>query len=171
MPSSREPVLGGRGHRRDLGRPLLYCLGLDRPRAPPRGGRNEPELLWSIAGVVAILGFVAYGPGLSSPTDTLRQLRAGALLGRAGAVAGKLVQGSDQLRRGGAGALLRLEDDHGEKLLVAYKGLKPGTSTRPPSVVAIGRYQAGQLEGRKAAREVPSKYQGVEEKGYGSRTS
>jgi len=130
------------------------------------------RLLWSIAGVAAILGFVAYGAGAFksnlTPYVSFAQARSS---GEPVQVAGKLVQGSDRYDETTQVLYFALEDDHGEKLLIAYKGLKPGNFHEATQVVAIGRYQAGQLEAEKLLVKCPSKYQGVENKEYGSRTS
>jgi len=129
------------------------------------------RLLWSIAGVAAILGFVAYGAGAFksnlTPYVSFAQARSS---GEPVQVAGKLVQGSDRYDEATQVLHFALEDDHGEKLLIAYKGLKPGTSTRPPRSSRSAATRPDSWS-REAAREVPSKYQGVENKEYGSRTS
>lgn len=127
---------------------------------------------WTVLGVIVIAGFVAYGAGAFksnlTPYVSFPQARATA---DAVQVAGKLVDGSDSFDEGASQLVFTLIDDHGETLRVAYKGLKPGNFKEATQVVAIGRYQGGVLQAEKLLVKCPSKYQGVEQKEYGSKKS
>jgi cytochrome c-type biogenesis protein CcmE len=60
-----------------------------------------------------------------------------------------------------------LLDDHGRRMPVAYRGIKPGNFRDAISIVAIGRYKEGRIEAEKLLVKCPSKYQGAEvEKAY-----
>lgn len=130
------------------------------------------RLAWTIAGVVAIIGFVAFGAGAFksnlTPYVSFQQARA---TKDAVQVAGKLVPGSDSFEEASSRLMFSLQDDHGDVLRVAYKGLKPGNFHDATQVVAIGRFQGGVLEAEKLLVKCPSKYQGVEEKEYRSSSS
>ncbi|HVN32995.1 MAG TPA: cytochrome c maturation protein CcmE [Thermoanaerobaculaceae bacterium] len=130
------------------------------------------RLVWTIAGVVAIIGFVAFGAGAFrsnlTPYVSFQQARA---TKDAVQVAGKLVPGSDSFEEASSRLMFSLQDDHGDVLRVAYKGLKPGNFHDATQVVAIGRFQGGVLEAEKLLVKCPSKYQGVEEKEYRSSSS
>jgi cytochrome c-type biogenesis protein CcmE len=130
------------------------------------------RLAWTIAGVVAIIGFVAFGAGAFksnlTPYVSFQQARA---TKDAVQVAGKLVPGSDSFEEASSRLMFSLQDDHGDVLRVAYKGLKPGNFHDATQVVAIGRVQGGVLEAEKLLVKCPSKYQGVEEKEYRSSSS
>lgn len=63
-----------------------------------------------------------------------------------------------------------LLDEKGGRLRVAYRGTRPGNFKDAVSIVAIGRYQNGQIEAEKLLVKCPSKYQGAEvEKSYAAR--
>ena len=128
--------------------------------------------VWTIGGVIAIAGFVAFGAGAFksnlTPYVSFAQARA---TRDAVQVAGKLVQGSDHYDESSQSLVFTLQDDQGDTLMVAYKGLKPGNFNEAIQVVAIGRYERSQLEAEKLLVKCPSKYQGVEEKAYSSKTS
>lgn len=62
-----------------------------------------------------------------------------------------------------------LLDDKGGRMRVAYRGTRPGNFKDAVSIVAIGRFQNGQIEAEKLLVKCPSKYQGAEvEKSYSS---
>ena len=59
-----------------------------------------------------------------------------------------------------------LLDDKGGRMRVAYRGTRPGNFKDAVSIVAIGRFQNGQIEAEKLLVKCPSKYQGAEMKSY-----
>jgi len=128
--------------------------------------------VWTVCGVVAIVGFVAFGAGAFksnlTPYVSFSQARS---TGDAVQVAGALVQGSDHYDEGTQSLQFVLQDDKGDTLAIAYKGLKPGNFNEAIQVVAIGRFDKGRLEAEKLLVKCPSKYQGVEEKAYSSKAS
>ena len=128
--------------------------------------------LWTVLGVGAIVVFVAFGAGAfkSNLTPYVSFEKARAANG-AVQVAGKLVEHSDNFDEASSRLMFTLADDHGQQLRVAYKGMKPGNFNEATQVVAIGRYRDGVLEAEKLLVKCPSKYQGVEEKEYTSRSS
>jgi cytochrome c-type biogenesis protein CcmE len=130
------------------------------------------RLVWTIAGVVAIIGFVAFGAGAFrsnlTPYVSFQQARA---TSDAVQVAGKLVPGSDSFEEASSRLVFSIQDAHGDVLKVAYKGLKPGNFHEATQVVAIGRFRGGVLEAEKLLVKCPSKYQGVEEKENPSKSS
>ncbi len=128
--------------------------------------------LWTVVGLAAIVGFVAFGAGAFksnlTPYVSFQQARA---TKDAVQVAGKLVPGSDVFEEASSRLLFTLTDDKGDTMRVAYKGIKPGNFREAKQVVAIGRYRHGTLEAEKLLVKCPSKYQGVEEKEYHSSSS
>jgi cytochrome c-type biogenesis protein CcmE len=128
--------------------------------------------LWTVLGVGAIVGFVAFGAGAFksnlTPYVSFDKARA---TSSAVQVAGKLVEHSDKFDEATSRLLFTLTDERGQHLQVAYKGMKPGNFNEATQVVAIGRYRDGVLEAEKLLVKCPSKYQGVEEKEYTSRSS
>jgi cytochrome c-type biogenesis protein CcmE len=129
-------------------------------------------MVWTFVGVVAIVGFVAFGAGAFksnlTPYVSFQQARA---TKDAVQVAGKLVLGSDSFEEASSRLMFALQDDHGDVMRIAYKGLKPGNFHDATQVVAIGRFRGGVLEAEKLLVKCPSKYQGVEEKEYRSSSS
>jgi cytochrome c-type biogenesis protein CcmE len=125
------------------------------------------RLVWTVFGVIAIVGFVAFGAGAFksnlTPYVTFRQARA---TGDSVQVAGKLVAGSDRFDEGSSTLLFTIEDEGGDTMRVAYKGLKPGNFNEATQVVAIGRVRGDILQAEKLLVKCPSKYQGVEDKEY-----
>jgi cytochrome c-type biogenesis protein CcmE len=128
--------------------------------------------LWTVLGVGAIVGFVAFGAGAFksnlTPYVSFEKARATT---SAVQVAGKLVEHSDRFDEANSRLVFTLADERGQQLQVAYKGMKPGNFNEATQVVAIGRYRDGVLEAEKLLVKCPSKYQGVEEKEYTSRSS
>lgn len=62
-----------------------------------------------------------------------------------------------------------LLDPAGNRMPVAYRGIKPGNFKDAISIVAIGSYREGRIEAEKLLVKCPSKYQGAEvEKSYSS---
>jgi cytochrome c-type biogenesis protein CcmE len=130
------------------------------------------KTLWTVLGVGAIVAFVAFGAGAFksnlTPYVSFDKARA---TSSAVQVAGKLVEHSDKFDEATSRLLFTLADERGQQLQVAYKGMKPGNFNEATQVVAIGRYRDGVLEAEKLLVKCPSKYQGVEEKEYSSRSS
>jgi cytochrome c-type biogenesis protein CcmE len=128
--------------------------------------------LWTVLGVGAIVGFVAFGAGAFksnlTPYVSFEKARATA---SAVQVAGTLVEHSDSFDEANSRLVFTLADERGQQLQVAYKGMKPGNFNEATQVVAIGTYRDGVLEAEKLLVKCPSKYQGVEEKEYTSRSS
>ncbi len=123
------------------------------------------RMLWTIIGVAAIIGFVAFGAGAFksnlTPYVSFQQARA---TKDAVQVAGKLIHGSDSFDQTSSQLVFTLRDDKGDTMKVAYKGLKPGNFNEAKEVVAIGRFRGGMLEAEKLLVKCPSKYQGLEDK-------
>jgi len=130
------------------------------------------RVLWTVVGVAAIIGFVAFGAGAFksnlTPYVSFQQARA---TSDAVQVAGKLVPGSDSFEAANSRLVFTLIDEKGDSMRIAYKGLKPGNFHEATQVVAIGRFRGGMLEAEKLLVKCPSKYQGVEEKEYRSSSS
>lgn len=53
---------------------------------------------------------------------------------------------------------LSIADDKGEKLLIQYRGIKPGNLEQAKEIVAIGRYDGKYFEASKLLVKCPSKY-------------
>ena len=123
------------------------------------------RMLWTVVGVVAIIGFVAFGAGAFrsnlTPYVNFQQARA---TSDAVQVAGKLVQGSDLFDEKASLLRFDIQDDHGDVMKITYKGLKPGNFHEATQVVAIGRFHGGALEAEKLLVKCPSKYQGLDQK-------
>jgi len=127
------------------------------------------RLAWSLAGGVAIAGFVAFGVGAFRDNLTPYVSFEKARRSRdAVQVAGSLVPGSDRYDEASSRLIFAITDEGGDTLQVAYKGLKPGNFNEATQIVAIGRYRGDRLEAEKLLVKCPSKYQGVEEKQYTS---
>ena len=128
--------------------------------------------LWTVVGVAAIVGFVAFGAGAFksnlTPYVGFDQARRS---GDAVQVAGTLVQGSDRFDEASSQLLFEIRDPDGDVMPIAYKGLKPGNFNEATQIVAIGRFKGGALEAEKLLVKCPSKYQGVQESGHNSSSS
>ena len=118
---------------------------------------------WTILGVVVIIGFIAFGAGAFkanlTPYVSFQQARS---TSETVQVAGTLVPGSDRFDEDSSRLTFTIEDEHGDKLQVAYSGLKPGNFNEATQVVAIGRFTGELLESEKLLVKCPSKYQGAE---------
>ena len=118
------------------------------------------RMVWTIVGIVAIIGFVAFGAGAFksnlTPYVSFQQARA---TSDAVQVAGKLVQGSDLFDEKASVLRFDIQDDHGDVMRITYKGLHEATQ-----VVAIGRFRGGALDAEKLLVKCPSKYQGLDQK-------
>ena len=128
--------------------------------------------LWTLAGVGLIAAFAAFGAGAfkSSLTpyvsfDVARTSK------QAVQVAGSLVPASTRYDESRGALLFAIADASGDTLHVSYKGTKPGNFEEATQIVAIGRFHGGALEAERLLVKCPSKYQGVEEKSYGSGSS
>ncbi len=123
------------------------------------------RMLWTVVGVAAIIGFVAFGAGAFksnlTPYVSFQQART---TKDAVQVAGKLIHGSDSFDQASSRLVFTLQDDHGDTMRVAYKGLKPGNFNEATQVVAIGRCHGGVLEAEKLLVKCPSKYQGLDDR-------
>ena len=124
------------------------------------------RVAWSVAGIVAIVAFVALGAGAFRSTLTpyvsFQQARSTA---DAVQVAGKLLPGSDRFDPASSSLDFSIEDDHGDVMKVSYQGIKPGNFNDATQVVAIGRFRDGTFEAEKLLVKCPSKYQGIEDTG------
>jgi cytochrome c-type biogenesis protein CcmE len=84
-------------------------------------------------------------------------------------VMGSLDKQSDQYDTGRQELRFDLLDTAGNRMPVAYRGIKPGNFKDAISIVAIGSYREGRIEAEKLLVKCPSKYQGAEvEKSYSS---
>jgi cytochrome c-type biogenesis protein CcmE len=84
-------------------------------------------------------------------------------------VMGGLDKTSDRYDTGSQQLSFDLLDDHGRRMPVVYRGIKPGNFRDAISIVAIGRFKEGRIEAEKLLVKCPSKYQGAEvEKAYAS---
>jgi cytochrome c-type biogenesis protein CcmE len=132
----------------------------------------KQRTLWTVVGFALIAGFVAFGAGAFksnlTPYVSFDKARATA---SAVQVAGKLVLNSDRFDEANSRLVFKIENDSGQQLEITYKGPKPGNFHEATQVVAIGRFRDGSLEAEKLLVKCPSKYQGVEEKEYTSRSS
>ena len=82
-------------------------------------------------------------------------------------VMGGLDKTSDRYDTSSQELTFDLMDEHGRRMPVAYRGIKPGNFRDAISIVAIGRYKDGRIEAEKLLVKCPSKYQGAEvEKAY-----
>ncbi len=130
------------------------------------------KTLLTVLGLTVIAGFVAFGAGAFksnlTPYVSFEKARASA---SAVQVAGKLVEHSDRFDEASSRLVFTLENEHGQKMNVTYKGPKPGNFNEAIQVVAIGRFHDGALDAEKLLVKCPSKYQGLEEKAYPSRSS
>ncbi len=127
---------------------------------------------WTLAGIGLIGGFIAFGAGAfkSSLTPYVSFEVARSARG-AVQVAGSLVPHSTRYDPERGALLFTLANEGGDTLAVTYKGVKPGNFEEATQIVAIGRFNGSALEAERLLVKCPSKYQGVEEKGYDSNSS
>lgn len=116
--------------------------------------------LWTVLGVVAIVGFLAFGAGAFksnlTPYVTFAEARAahGAVQ-----ITGKLVPGSDSFEAGSSRILFTLREDSGDTMRVAYSGAVPGNLKEADMIVAIGRFDGSLLLAEGILTKCPSKYE------------
>lgn len=128
--------------------------------------------VWTLVGVGLIVAFVAFGAGAFKSSLTPYVSFAAARSSRSAVqVAGSLVPDSTRFDHAQGALSFVLQDDSGDTLTVHYKGMKPGNFEEATQIVAIGRFTGSVLEAERLLVKCPSKYQGVEEKEYGSRSS
>lgn len=128
--------------------------------------------VWTLAGVGLIVVFVAFGAGaFKSSLTPYVSFEAARSSRTAVQVAGRLVPDSTRFDHEQGALIFALADDSGDTLYVSYKGMKPGNFEEATQIVAIGRFSGSALEAERLLVKCPSKYQGVEEKEYGSRSS
>lgn len=128
--------------------------------------------VWTLAGVALIVAFVAFGAGaFKSSLTPYVGFEAARSSRTAVQVAGSLVPDSTRFDHEQGALIFALADDSGDTLSVSYKGMKPGNFEEATQIVAIGRFNGSALEAERLLVKCPSKYQGVEEKEYGSRSS
>jgi cytochrome c-type biogenesis protein CcmE len=128
---------------------------------------------FQILGFVLLLGFAGFT--MASFKETLTpyvSYEQAQTLKRTVQVAGGLEKESSSYDESAQALLFTLEEpESGKTLRVRYKGLKPANFEEAVSIVAIGKFNAGEeiLEAERLLVKCPSKYQGaeVEEKVYG----
>lgn len=85
-------------------------------------------------------------------------------------VMGSLDKQSDRYDTAKEELAFDLVDEHGGRMPVVYRGIRPGNFKDAISIVAIGRYKDGRVEAEKLLVKCPSKYQGAEvEKQYSAK--
>jgi len=128
--------------------------------------------VWTLAGAGLIVAFIAFGAGAFksslTPYVTFEVARSS---GNAVQVAGRLLPDSTRFDQQRGVLAFTLVNDAGDTLAVTYKGMKPGNFEEATQIVAIGRFNGSALEAERLLVKCPSKYQGVEEKEYGSSSS
>lgn len=114
-------------------------------------------------GVVAIVGFVAYGAtsfrSNLTPYVSFTQARSSS---SAVQVAGQLVTGSETIDTAKGTLGFTIRDERQDTLRVVYRGPVPGNFKEATLVVAVGRFSDGELQAEKVLVKCPSKYQGQE---------
>lgn len=128
--------------------------------------------VWTLAGVGLIAAFVAFGAGaFKSSLTPYVSFEVARSSGNAVQVAGSLVPDSTRFDQAQRALVFALADGAGDTLAVTYKGMKPGNFEEATRIVAIGRFNGSALEAERLLVKCPSKYQGVEEREYGSSSS
>jgi cytochrome c-type biogenesis protein CcmE len=114
-------------------------------------------------GAAAIVGFLAFGATAfrSNLTPYVDFQQARSATG-AVQVAGKLVPGSDRVDRARGALEFLIQDDHNDTMRVSYRGPVPGNFKEATLVVAVGRFQNGELKAENLLVKCPSKYQGLD---------
>jgi cytochrome c-type biogenesis protein CcmE len=120
-------------------------------------------------GVVAIVGFLAYGATAfrSNLTPYVGFEQARSSPGTV-QVAGKLVAGSDHVDAVTGSLVFTIQDDRSDTMRVSYHGAVPGNFKEATLVVAVGRYKDGRLDAENLLVKCPSKYQGLDNKKTGA---
>lgn len=121
---------------------------------------KDRRTLWTVLGVVAIVGFLAFGAGAFksnlTPYVTFKEARTAS---GAVQITGKLVPGSDSFESGSSRFLFTLREDGGDTMRVAYSGAVPGNLKEADMIVAIGRFDGGMLQAEGILTKCPSKYE------------
>ncbi len=124
-------------------------------------------------GAVLIVGFLVLGLTTFSKSMTpYVSFDEAVKAGRTVQVMGALDKGSTRYDTASKTLNFRLVDEKTKATLpVAYRDVKPANFEDAISIVAIGKYQAGQFHAEKLLVKCPSKYQGQEvEKQYGAKS-
>ncbi len=128
--------------------------------------------VWTLAGVLLIIAFVAFGAGaFKSSLTPYVSFEVARSSGNAVQVAGRLLANSTRFDEERGALAFTLVSEAGDTLTVTYKGMKPGNFEEATQIVAIGRFNGTALEAERLLVKCPSKYQGVEEKEYSSSSS
>ncbi len=128
--------------------------------------------VWTLAGAGLIVAFVAFGAGaFKSSLTPYVSFEVARSSKSAVQVAGSLMPDSTRFDEEQGALTFALVDDSGDALSITYKGMKPGNFEEATQIVAIGRFNGSALEAERLLVKCPSKYQGVEEKEYGSSSS
>lgn len=128
--------------------------------------------VWTLAGAGLIVAFIAFGAGaFKSSLTPYVSFEVARSSGNAVQVAGRLLPDSTRFDQQRGVLAFTLVNDAGDTLAVTYKGMKPGNFEEATQIVAIGRFNGSALEAERLLVKCPSKYQGVEEKEYGSSSS
>ncbi len=128
--------------------------------------------VWTLAGAGLIVAFIAFGAGaFKSSLTPYVSFEVARSSGNAVQVAGRLLPDSSRFDAGQGALTFTLVDEAGDTLPITYKGMKPGNFEEATQIVAIGRFNGSALEAERLLVKCPSKYQGVEEKEYGSSSS
>lgn len=114
-------------------------------------------------GAIAIVGFLAFGATAfrSNLTPYVGFQQARTSTG-AVQVAGKLVPGSDRVDKAKGTLEFTIQDEGNDTLHVSYRGPVPGNFKEATLVVAVGRFQDGELRAENLLVKCPSKYQGLD---------
>jgi cytochrome c-type biogenesis protein CcmE len=125
---------------------------------------------WTITGILLLVAFAGFAFAAFrtslTPYVSYREAQASS---RVVQVAGALEKGSSSYDEGDSALHFTLRDpESGATLPVIYHGLKPANFEDAISIVAIGRWNAGEHEfaAGKLLVKCPSKYQGAEVKTY-----
>jgi cytochrome c-type biogenesis protein CcmE len=128
--------------------------------------------VWTLAGAGLIVAFIAFGAGaFKSSLTPYVSFDVARSSGNAVQVAGRLLPDSTHFDQERGALAFTLVNEAGDTLAVTYKGMKPGNFEEATQIVAIGRFNGSALEAERLLVKCPSKYQGVEEKEYGSSSS
>ncbi|HPW54433.1 MAG: cytochrome c maturation protein CcmE [Thermoanaerobaculaceae bacterium] len=116
--------------------------------------------LWTVLGVVAIVGFLAFGFGAFksnlTPYVTFEEARTARGTVQ---ITGTLVSGSDSFDADSSRILFTLRENSGDTMRVAYAGAVPGNLKEADMIVAIGRFDGSLLQAEGILTKCPSKYE------------